>query len=183
MHMGFDKVEGFTAERIPVIHGLPWPVNSDGKFLIPYKFVSEFTDAEKANIQAAMNEWAVRTGKVEFAHTSSGDPGHGDTRFLKIYRIPLGDAPASASIGYRPYPAMLLSDKYINSDDEIEEVDWTSEFRFGGLLHELGHVIGISHEHQRSDSDNYLDFLEGRDNNNHNCTKYGDKTDAFAVGI
>ena len=46
----------------------------------------------------------------------------------------------------------------IGGEQKLRMDNWASE---GIIVHEIGHALGMKHEHQRSDRDNYVDILFG----------------------
>ena len=107
--------------------------------VIPYEFAPGFSEAEVQNILLGMRGWeSVAPIRFVPRTTQSG--------FLAV--VPLGDsAPAcTGSLGQTTGLGQLnrLSLSHACAQAQLS------------VNHELGHVIGFLHEHQRSDRDNYL---------------------------
>ena len=109
--------------------------------VIPYELAPNFSDAERTRIRAAMDVWQ-RVAPVTFVArtTQSG--------FLAVTRDEVADAqtasPCFASVGHQ---LGLMGRLNLGS---------TCSSSSGTIIHELGHVLGFRHEHQRSDRDNYI---------------------------
>jgi hypothetical protein len=107
-----------------------WP---DGN--IYYKWDDNFTDSEKKIIVRTMNEWEQSTGKVTFIETESNNKNP--------LKIKITSSDSSATIGY-------------NSSDSNELKINIKNITISECLHECGHIVGLSHEHQRWDRENYI---------------------------
>ena len=108
--------------------------------VVPYEMAPNFSDAERQRIRQAMDMWG-RTAPVTFVPRTS------QSGFLAVTRDALSGPEASpcfANLGHRLGTMTRLN---LGADG----CQGT-----GTILHELGHVLGFSHEHQRPDRDNYI---------------------------
>lgn len=108
--------------------------------VIPYDMAPNFSDAERVRIRAAMDAWQ-RNAPVLFV------PRTTQTGHLAVTRDELAGPEASpcfANVGHI-FRAMAR----IN-------LGGTCPSSTGTILHELGHVLGNWHEHQRFDRDTYV---------------------------
>ncbi len=95
-------------------------------------------------LRRAMAEWNRKSG-VRFVETPK--PGR-DT--LRVYNLAKG-ARCDALTGYH---RAFRHDGNTFSGGLVR----LGACSYGSVLHELGHVLGLMHEHQRIDRDRYLDF-------------------------
>jgi hypothetical protein len=112
-----------------------WP-----KGLVPYRFVDSFTGAERRMVQDACAMWESALGVnakgrkvVRFKRDKAGTAA----AFLRIQRGPSGSNEASTGA----VPSAFINLGYWN---------------LGSIAHELGHVLGLVHEHQRNDRDGFV---------------------------
>jgi hypothetical protein len=105
-----------------------WP---NGK--IPYSFDSSVPLATRTGIRQAMDAWEDQTGGVI---TFTEEAWNTDRVIIK------SDKNAAGIPGW---------------DGQGSSVQW-AHMSVAAAPHELGHVIGLSHEHQRYDRDRYVDF-------------------------
>jgi hypothetical protein len=124
----------------------PWP---NGR--IPYIIESGFTQTELGWLYAAMDGWTYAThALINFAPKQSWDN----------YYVVFGKAPGSCSAeglgwltwgGYQGNPEGNLIPLF-------QRVEVKACGRPYGYYHELGHLIGLPHQHQRFDRDRYIDI-------------------------
>ena len=118
---------------IKKVSSKPWPNGN-----IPYCLDGNFTSTDLSNINAAMRTWES-VANVRFSLSNCN---------IQVYRIikssPDGSG-GSSTFGYSIFPYYNFIENYYST-----------------ILHELGHGLGFSHEHQRYDRDNYV----SRDGNN-----------------
>ncbi|MDV6329823.1 M12 family metallopeptidase [Asticcacaulis sp. 201] len=79
----------------------------------------------------AMDEWSTETG-VRFVHDKK--------RLDSLYIVGSVDA-TNATLGHLP---------------AFNQIQIEAKASYGSVLHEFGHVLGLIHEHQRPDRDEYL---------------------------
>ena len=99
--------------------------------VIPYEFDGDPTEAERQEVLAAMAEFNLRTA-VTFVPRSSED------RYVRIERSPGGSC-------------------FVGGDGNITRVV-TIGCGPNATVHELGHSIGLIHEHQRPDREEWAMF-------------------------
>jgi len=120
-----------SAANIPVVHVDAWP---NGE--IPYSFESNFNSNDLRDrlmmqaIERAMNDWS-QAANIKFINVTGKEGNY-------IYRIYKGEHTES-TVGYVENPSLTLNSTSIRS-----------------ITHELGHCLGLLHEHQRSDRDKYI---------------------------
>jgi hypothetical protein len=108
--------------------------------VIPYEMAPNFSDAERLRIRAAMDSWS-RTAPVVFV------PRTTQTGFLPVTRDELSGPEASPCFARVGYVFNVVSRLNLGG---------TCSSSTGTILHELGHVLGNLHEHQRADRDTYI---------------------------
>jgi hypothetical protein len=107
-----------------------WP-NGQLTYYIP----STFNESEKQNIKAAMKSWEDKTKTIVFSEV---DENRAKLRFIKSI------SGCSSGLGITSNGTTNVS--LSNTCDLIS------------YKHELGHAIGLIHEHQRTERRNYLIF-------------------------
>jgi hypothetical protein len=125
----------------------PWPNG-----IVHYYIEKEgFSDYNLKDIQYAFDEWEA-SADLQFIERSAWEP-----YTLRIRKINDPNIGGSASLGYSYSPILNLSN-----------------FGRSTIVHELGHSLGFSHEHQRYDRDDYVTIIEEniRPGYAHNFTKY-----------
>lgn len=124
-------------------NNVPWP---DGK--IPYRAVG-FSSDEMIELFSCMMEWQNKTGwAVEFVNVDVVDWNGANQ--VTIIR----DASYLGGISVTGPGYNRTQDQYyiIGHSDGL----FSNRFVF---LHELGHIIGVDHEHQRPDRDLFVTIL------------------------
>lgn len=101
--------------------------------IVPYYLTGNFSDADVADIRRAMARWEGVCGVLFFEVMPRSDA-------YMIKRITSNEW--TSSIGENNIQNAMLFDG--------------ATPRYGHILHELGHCIGLLHEHQRPDRDKYL---------------------------
>jgi hypothetical protein len=104
---------------------------------IPYTFDAAVTPAHQQAFLDAAGEWATFANLHFLARTSQAN-------YLLVKNAPdgLGEGGFSSGVG------MIGGQQYI----QIGPNSWNRDT----LCHEIGHVLGLVHEHQRSDRDNFV---------------------------
>jgi len=114
---------------------VPWPAGR-----VNFCFQGDFTDSSKLLFKRAMSSWDSTT-PVWFNESLCGEG---------VYRINLTisqDYMIYSTLGYDPGDSNYM---HIFTPDIIG---------FQAVAHELGHCLGLLHEHQRPDRDRYVKIL------------------------
>lgn len=104
-----------------------WP-----KHKVYYVFESGFVG--QSSVLSAINEWQLKTG-LDFVY------GTGYGNYIE-FQNNIGDGNYSNSLGMK-------------GGQQIISLQ-TGSFSIGNAIHEIGHAIGLLHEHCRPDRDNYI---------------------------
>jgi hypothetical protein len=108
----------------------PWPGG-----LIPVEFASSITDANRQAVFSACSIWSKRAAVSCVARTNQ-------TPYL---RVTADSGGCYANVG-----------SYAGRDAARMNLDINGCWGQKSVLHELGHVLGLQHEHQRPDRDSYI---------------------------
>lgn len=109
------------------LEGLSWPGGA-----VPVAFAATVTPAQRAQLFAACTQWSRAANVRCFARTT-------ETAYVSVTDQALG---CSALVGYGAGVRALSLGPGCWNDRTVQ--------------HELGHSLGLMHEHQRSDRDQYL---------------------------
>ena len=123
--------------------GLGGPLTGGGKHQIwpkgrvPYKVGSTVNSTTKSRLLSAMKEWETKTKSVvRFEAATSADKAH---------VLVSEGSPRVAFVGYR---AGTVSNLYLRDSEYLTVT-----------RHELGHVLGLEHEHRRKDRANQIQVI------------------------
>ena len=101
--------------------------------VVPYRYVSAFTNNEKGFFEKATKMWTEATGAVSFVE----DVAKTKSPFVRVSKITQKMNKASNGA----VDSAFIQIGFLN---------------VGSIAHELGHVLGLVHEHQRADRDNFV---------------------------
>ncbi len=112
------------------------PIRTPWKYgIVPYCLIGDFSENEITEIHEAMDAWETATG-VHFVH----DILYHDNSY-HIYKVESPNLSFAAStIGYEEGNNYMIS----------------GDISYSNMLHELGHCLGLQHEHQRLDRDLFI---------------------------
>ncbi len=127
----YENQDGIEDESIRFLQVITWP-EGNVYFRIDDSFDPNDDDDQYTlrMINLAMIEWSS-AADIRFVEVSGGDE--------YVYVISKSDV-TSSTIGYQRYPRLFI--KTLASQR--------------AATHEVGHCLGLTHEHQRPDRDNYI---------------------------
>eukprot|EP00927_Polykrikos_kofoidii_P086844 TRINITY_DN9851_c1_g1_i1.p1 TRINITY_DN9851_c1_g1~~TRINITY_DN9851_c1_g1_i1.p1 ORF type:complete len:969 (-),score=104.45 TRINITY_DN9851_c1_g1_i1:112-3018(-) len=121
--------------------GLPWPIQSTYRLGIPYAFAVPVPDFTREAFRAATSAFHATTC-VRFTEVSPS--------FAASYKIVVTEGGAGCWTSPMGYPILHQRDTQMN-------LGWcNSDLQIGNMIHELGHVLGMAHEHTRPDRDHWV---------------------------
>ena len=122
--------------------------------IVPFKFENGVSDAKKANVRMAARVWSDQTN-VNFIEVTQENLTQ-YPRYIDVLSAP-SSAAGNAAVG----AGRTNSGGAIWTSNERElrlKYDEVNESNFTTALHELGHSIGLHHEHQRQAARTELTF-------------------------
>ncbi|KAK5119485.1 hypothetical protein LTR85_007585 [Meristemomyces frigidus] len=135
----------------------------------------QLDDHCKGNPHVYCDSWGIDDDTLRIVDSSTADPSEPETDWVNYYLREgwdldngPGDGNSLASAGYDYYSRFKAGRHRLFFGHWNKDMIGNEEARYTAtatLMHELGHVIGLLHEHQRPDRDQYLQFnchnLEG----------------------
>lgn len=124
--------------------------------VIPYAYTGDVNANQQCCVEAAMQAWED-VADVQFV------PRNGEADYLRISNGTFGPAYPPPE-GYRNGTGahnLYLNGWASGGAGNCPTVDVTSAQAIFGLAHEVGHVLGLFHSHQRQDRNTYVDIDYG----------------------
>lgn len=141
-----------------------WCINPTSNYLwttsvIPYKFNSAITAAQQNIINSAVAIWnsssngSIKVKWVYYTNYTGVDRPVEFQNFSSPARSDGSYTCGSAYVGYqgRVFPGLFFRFDYIAINTAVSDC-----YQPFVINHEMGHVIGLAHEHARCDRDNYI---------------------------
>lgn len=138
-------------KRKPVAKGLPWT-----KGLVPFCFDSNVPSNWKILVVEAMHEWQKAVACLDFQQVDADDVrggcqvGHFGYRGIRILM-------SNGNFGFIGQPKSSFKQPELHIFENASILLY-----LGIVIHELGHSLGVSHEHQRKDRDDYVKVFTKR---------------------
>lgn len=129
-----------SGETNPFAEDKFWPGG-----IIPYQWDVGFSSSQKSLIRTQMNTWENKAN-IKFVERNPGNESH----FPDFVEIIYAEQTCLASRGRQGGVQFLVLGEGEGPNDCMSEY---------AILHELGHVIGMVHEHQRTIRDDYLSTI------------------------
>ena len=126
-----------------LLNGTPWPSRT-----VSYYFASSLSSSDRTWMRKAMQRMADGTGMKFYESTSQNwwlNFWHGLclSRFVRISKEQLGLwTTGQATVGKLGCSKLVMDTEHVRDQDDFD--------------HEMGHVFGLLHEHQRYDRDAYV---------------------------
>jgi hypothetical protein len=130
--------KGMGTDAVGVAYGpYLWPSSGQGPIQIPY-----ITTNGATNLTAALNQFNTTfSGLIQFVY----QPGQTD----------------HVNFNFDPNNNNGQCESYVGHVGGEQVVTGSYSCSLGTLLHELGHVVGLWHEHERPDRNTYITFNPG----------------------
>ncbi|HEY9422151.1 MAG TPA: M12 family metallopeptidase [Thermoanaerobaculia bacterium] len=135
---------------------------------VPFVLDESLTGTQRIQIQDALNHWRNNT-RLTFVDRTFVDNSR-QTDLVTFRKVDEGCSSAVGRIG-RP-----------------QLVNLGTECSTGVIIHEIGHIVGLWHEHQRTDRDNSVivkweNILSGRENNFQTYAALGQNGGNFGAAL